>query len=77
MLISVALEEDDDDDWNPWGLEFEQEGKGQEMRQAIDWQKDFGMNDVHQQDDIDGVQIVEVWGKAAIGNKIKEIVNQS
>ena len=63
------MKEEDDEDWNPWGLEFmghenHEQNHGEE---PIDWQKDFGMQheEVEQQDG--GQYVVEIWGKAAIG----------
>ena len=37
----------------------------QEEEEPIDWQKDFGMKDAPKHSD--GQHVVEIWGKAAIG----------
>ena len=73
-LPFLAVKDEKEQDWNPWGMELDVPGKTQEapaainLHQPIDWQRDFGMKDIQEQDQqILGRRVVEIWGKAAIG----------
>ena len=65
----------DDDSWNPWGEDFEREGWHRPHALPIELpfnpqepEEDEPGDEIDDLNVRDGDHVVEIWGKAAIGN---------